>query len=307
MNNEIKQEHGIKEIVVVSGKGGTGKTTISSSLAEGFKDKVMVDADVEAANWYLLLHPVQRTRALFNGKPLAVINIEKCTGCGQCRNYCRFNAIEIQTQENRPVFHVDIASCDGCGLCQRVCRAGAVRMEPRVVGEYYYADTHDGPLVYARLHPGGENSGQLVAMVKKQAREIALKNHLHFLVIDGPPGIGCPVIAALSGANFVIVVTEPTLSGMSDLKRVLDLIQHFKIPCGVVINRFDIHPGNCRGIETYLQGLDIPLLACVPHSLQVMWEISRARVPVSHCLELQEPIRRIREYVLDFFTTGIRN
>lgn len=286
-----------QEIVVVSGKGGTGKTTITSSLAELLPGVMMADADVEAANWHLLLEPRNVRGTDFTGKSIAKIDEEKCTGCGRCAELCRFDALQTVAAGERSVYQVDPVGCDGCRLCQLACPAQAVEMEPQIVGQWFRADTGSGPLVYARLKPGGENSGHLVAMVKKQARLVAEEAGKKIVIVDGPPGIGCPVIAALSGARFAVVVTEPTFSGLSDLERVLRLIRHFKVPCGVVVNRFDINPGNCKKIDALLVRENVPLLARVPHSFQIMEEISRGHLPVRRSTELQEAVGHIRAYL----------
>jgi MinD superfamily P-loop ATPase len=296
--NSGKTNHGkLKEIVVLSGKGGTGKTTITSSLADGLKDIMMVDADVEAANWHLLLKPYNIEANDFTGKSIAKIDEEKCTGCGKCLQLCRFDAIKMNVRGDRNTCAVDAIGCDGCGLCQLACPVAAVNMEQQTIGQWFHAETGSGPLTYARLKPGGENSGHLVAMVKKQARSMAEKTYKRTIIIDGPPGIGCPVIAALSGADFALIVTEPTFSGLSDMERIIDLILHFQIPCGVVINRFDINPRNCKKIAKLLTLKNIPLLTCIPHSFDIIREISGGRLPVRNCKTLQKSIGVIHHHL----------
>ena len=298
MNSIPTNPNKLSEIVVVSGKGGTGKTTITSSLAETMSDVIMVDADVEAANWHLLLKPDIIAEHDFTGNSIAVIREDQCVLCGRCAEMCRFEAIHFKTQANRQTYTVDDVACEGCGLCQNVCNVNAVKMEPRIIGQWFHSTTQTRPLIYARLEPGGENSGHLVTKVKQQARQIAEDNDLKTVIVDGPPGIGCPVIAALSGAHFVIVVTEPTISGLSDLGRILKLIHHFRINCGVVINRFDINPEICKEIKELLKQDNVPLLSRIPHSYDIVREISNGRLPVHHCPYLKDGIDNIRDYLI---------
>lgn len=283
----------IKEIVVISGKGGTGKTTVTASLADIMPNKVVVDADVDAANLYILLKPVDIQSTEFTGKSAASINSELCTGCGICKDLCRFHAIHMVDG----ICRVDPFSCDGCGLCNIACPLGAVVMTPRVVGKWFTARTGPGDFVYARLIPGAENSGSLVAKVKKQAGKLAEETGMDTLLIDGPPGIGCPVISAVSGAHLAIVVTEPTYSGISDLERVVELTAHLKVPCAVVINRYDINPENTERLETYAQKKRIPVVARIPHSRCIMDEISQSAIPSRNCRDLAEQVEKIYEYI----------
>lgn len=282
-----------KEIVVISGKGGTGKTTVTASLAEIMRDIVIVDADVDASNLYILLKPQYIQATNFTGKAAAAINSELCSGCGLCKELCRFHAVE----KVNGLYRVDPFSCDGCGLCNIACPTGAVEMTPRVVGKWFTAQTEWGDFVYARLTPGAENSGSLVAMVKKRARQLAEQEQIETLLIDGPPGIGCPVISAVSGAHLAIVVTEPTYSGISDLERVVELASHLKVPCAVVINRFDINRENTGQLETYAQKKGIPVVARIPHSRCIMDEISRSTIPSRNCRSLAEQTEKIYKYI----------
>ncbi|MCK4761790.1 MAG: ATP-binding protein [Candidatus Aminicenantes bacterium] len=282
-----------KEIVVISGKGGTGKTTITASLAGIMTDKVIVDADVDAANLYILLRPQNIRGTDFTGKGLAEIDRDLCVHCGLCKELCRFFAIEIVDGDYR----VDPFSCDGCGLCKIVCPVQAVTIEEQVVGKWFSADTEFGAFVYARLIPGAENSGNLVTMVKEQAKQKAAAGNIPTILIDGPPGIGCPVISAVSGADFALIVTEPTYSGISDLRRVFDLTAHFGIKSGIVINRCDINPGNTTAIETFAREKGIPVLAGIPHSRCIMDEISESRLPARKCKELSRQIENIYEHI----------
>jgi len=246
----------MKEFVVLSGKGGTGKTSVVASLAALAKSKVMVDCDVDAADLYLLLQPVTRERQEFWSGQVAIINDEKCTRCGQCQEVCRFDAINDCT--------VDVVSCEGCGFCYHVCPEEAITMKENLSGDWFIAETPYGPLVYAKLGVAQENSGKLVAVVRQQAKLIAKEQKLDYIISDGPPGIGCPVISSLSGANLALLVTEPTLSGIHDLERVLGVCHHFAIPAIVCINKYDLNEENTRQIQSYCLSQGIEIVARIP-------------------------------------------
>lgn len=246
----------MKEVVVLSGKGGTGKTSIVGSLAALSKRKVLADCDVDAADLYLLIkHSVKQESEFWSGQ-VAFIDTDKCTECGQCQELCRFNAVRD--------FKVDPVSCEGCGFCSHVCPVGAITMQENLSGHLYVSETGYGPLVYARLGIAQENSGKLVATVRKRAREIAEKENKDYIISDGPPGIGCPVISSLSEANLALLVTEPTLSGMHDLERVLGVCHHFKVPALVCINKYDINEDNSKQIETYCKSHGTSVVARIP-------------------------------------------
>jgi MinD superfamily P-loop ATPase len=231
----------MKEIVVLSGKGGTGKTSIVGSLAALAEDKVLADCDVDAADLHLLLSPSERMRNEFWSGQVAHIDEDKCTECGLCQELCRFNAIED--------FRVDAVSCEGCGFCFHVCPVEAITMSERMAGYWFISDTRYGPLVHARLGVAQENSGKLVAVVRQQAKQIAEEQGLDYIISDGPPGIGCPVISSLSGAGLALLVTEPSLSGIHDLERVLGVCRHFGVSAMVCINKYDLNEENTRQIE----------------------------------------------------------
>jgi MinD superfamily P-loop ATPase len=245
----------IKEIVILSGKGGTGKTIIGASLAALARSKVMVDCDVDAADLHLLLHPVIRESSEFYGQT-AVIDEEKCTQCGLCQDVCRFAAIKD--------FKVDPISCEGCGFCFHVCPEGAITMQQNLSGNWFVSETKYGPLVHARLGVGQENTGKLVTVVRQNARLIAEREGLDYILSDGPPGIGCPVVASLSGASLALLVTEPTLSGIHDLDRVIGVCRHFGVPALVCINKYDLNEDNTRHIESSCQGLGIQVISKIP-------------------------------------------
>ncbi len=282
-----------KEIVIISGKGGTGKTTITASLADMIPGKIILDADVDAADMFILMNPGEIRATKFTGKAAAVIDSDRCISCRRCLELCRFHAIVVDEGKYR----VDELSCDGCTLCRLACPVKAIAMKERIVGEWYTSVTGWGDFVYARLIPGGENSGSLVTMVKRQAQLLAREKNIDLLLIDGPPGIGCPVIAAISGVHLAIIVTEPTYSGISDLERVFQLTTHFKIKSGIVINRYDINPENTGKIEEFARQNRVPVYAKIPHSDCIREAISRRDIPSRHCRELAEPLENLYEKV----------
>jgi len=246
----------MKEVVVLSGKGGTGKTSIVGSFAALEKNKVLADCDVDAADLHLLLQPTIREEHEFWSGQVAAIDEEKCTRCGLCEELCRFDAIRD--------FQVDAVSCEGCGFCSHICPAEAITMKENLAGRWSVSDTRYGPLVHARLGIAQENSGKLVATVRKQAREIAENLGSDYIIGDGPPGIGCPVISSLSGADLALLVTEPTLSGQHDLERVLGVCNHFKVPVIVCINKYDINEENSHQIEGSCLSQGVEVAARIP-------------------------------------------
>jgi len=246
----------MKEVVVLSGKGGTGKTSIVGSFAALAKNKVLADCDVDAADLHLLLEPVIKQKHEFWSGQVAVIDEEKCTQCGLCQELCRFKAIED--------FKVDPVSCEGCGFCFHICPAEAVTMKENLSGHWFISDTKYGSLVHARLGIAQENSGKLVALVRQQAKLMAEKEGADCIISDGPPGIGCPVISSLSGASLALLVTEPTLSGIHDLERVLGVCRHFDIPALVCINKYDINQENTRQIESYCSSQGVEVASKIP-------------------------------------------
>ena len=245
----------MKEIVIISGKGGTGKTSITASFAYlGGKDIVVADCDVDAADMHLLMKPDFKISEDFYSGELAKIDQDKCISCGKCADVCRFDAISIINNQ----YIVNQLNCEGCGYCSRVCPSSAITNEILNVGKSYVSTTKVGNImVHAKLGIGADNSGKLVAKVKDEAKKIAEKNKKDFIVVDGSPGIGCPVVSSLSGANFVVLVTEPSISGLHDLKRVYELVKKFKIKAGCIINKFDINKKVTEEIIEFLKEEDI--------------------------------------------------
>lgn len=228
-----------RELVVISGKGGTGKTSVVAAFAALAGGAVLADCDVDAADLHLVLQPKLGEPHPFSGRSAAVIDAGACTGCGRCEEVCRFDAVSTT---GRGEYVVDSIACEGCQLCASVCPADAVRMEPIVNGEWRVSATLFGPLVHARLGIAEDNSGKLVTLVRREARELAEREDIPLVVVDGSPGIGCPVISSLTGAHLVLAVTEPTVSGRHDLERVLQVVRGFRLPFAVLVNKADLNP-----------------------------------------------------------------
>jgi len=240
----------MKEFVVISGKGGTGKTSLTASFACLADRPVIADCDVDAADLHLVLQPHVKERHEFQSGHEAVIRQEVCIGCGICAEDCRFEAVKTtRPPEQGPVFTIDSFSCEGCGVCVRFCPVQAIDFPERLCGEWMVSKTRCGPMVHARLGVAAENSGKLVSTVRREALRVAQSGEHHLILIDGPPGIGCPVIASVTGASQMLIVTEPTLSGEHDLGRVLSLARHFGIPSAVCVNKWDVNPDLTERIE----------------------------------------------------------
>ena len=232
----------MKELAVISGKGGTGKTSLTAAFASLADSHLLCDTDVDAADLHLLLDPeIVETHNFIGGSKAAII-AEDCSGCGLCAELCRFSAISED-------FVVDPIECEGCGVCHAFCPEQAVDFQPRKCGEWFSSMTRFGPLVHARLGIGEENSGKLVSLIRKQAQILAERRGLELIVTDGPPGIGCPVIASITGATALLIVVEPTVSGLHDMRRVAELAHHFKIPAMVCINKYDLNEEMSSVIE----------------------------------------------------------
>ena len=254
----------IKEMVIVSGKGGTGKTSLAGALSSLFPNKIVADCDVDAANLHLILQPeeVLTTKEFLAGKK-AKIDPERCTGCGTCREVCKYDAISEK-------FVIDSFSCEGCGACYFLCPAGAVDFSQQLAGYSYTCSTAgDGRFVFAEMLPGEENSGKLVASVRSEAREEAAKAGVNFILIDGPPGIGCPVISSITGTHLAVAVTEPTPSGIHDLKRIVELTNHFQIKTAVVVNKSDINPGYTEELKKYCAEKNLYFLGEIPYETDI--------------------------------------
>jgi MinD superfamily P-loop ATPase len=247
----------MKELVIISGKGGTGKTSLVAAFASLAKSKILCDADVDAADLHLLVEPRIGERHDFHGGNTAMIEPELCTKCGLCRDLCRRNAIGGN-------FIVDGLECEGCGVCWYFCPEKAIQFPLDTCGEWYVSDTRFGPMVHARLGIAEENSGKLVTLVRQEAKKLAEEKALPLIITDGPPGVGCPVIASIGGASAVLIVTEPTVSGRHDMERVAQLATHFNIPAMMCVNKFDLNPEQTNGIEEFARGKNIHVLGRIP-------------------------------------------
>jgi MinD superfamily P-loop ATPase len=242
----------VRELAVISGKGGTGKTSVVASFAALSQNTVLADCDVDAADLHLVLDPRILNRTEFTGGKRARIEPGLCSACGKCQELCRFDAVVFDGPGGgvaEKTYRVDPVACEGCGVCTWFCAEHAIEFGPVVNGEWFVSETRCGPMVHARLGLAQENSGKLVSTVRTNARRVAEERGLDLVIIDGSPGIGCPVIASLTGASLVLAVTEPTLSGLHDLERVADLTRHFGIPTLVCVNKWDLNPEVCERIE----------------------------------------------------------
>jgi MinD superfamily P-loop ATPase len=247
----------VKEVVVISGKGGTGKTSLVAAFAALAENKVLCDADVDAADLHLLMDPAIKENHDFQGGGTAIINPDKCTQCGLCRDLCRWDAVNEG-------FVVDPIECEGCGVCVDFCPEQAIDFPIKTCGKWFISDTRFGPMVHARLGIAEENSGKLVTLVRQEAKKLAEKNNLDLLITDGPPGVGCPVIASVGGASAVLIVAEPTVSGLHDMERVAQLAAHFKVPGMVCVNKFDLNYDQTEAIETLAKKNKMKVVGRVP-------------------------------------------
>ncbi len=257
----------MKQLVILSGKGGTGKTSVTAAFAHlAAQDDtirvVLADADVDASNLELVLAPTRLEEQPFTGGSVAKIDSDKCEGCGTCADVCRFDAVSKDEQTGS--YQVDDIACEGCAACVWQCPSEAIAMEPQIAGSWFRSDSRYGPLFHAALRPAQENSGKLVTLVKQQARLLGMDGEYDLVLVDGPPGIGCPVISASAGADLALIVTEPTSSGIHDLERVLQTTAHFRIPSLVCINKADIYPEGVHQLQTYCTQQGIEVVGGIP-------------------------------------------
>jgi len=266
----------LKQITVISGKGGTGKTTLVASLAALAENKVIADCDVDAPDLHLLLHPEIIEQEEFKGLKVAVMDKTLCTECGICEETCRFNAIAL-TEESG--YAVNPARCEGCGACVFACPQEALTLKERVSGYTFVSKTKYGTMAHAQLNIAEETSGKLVTVVRNHAQQVAEKEQRELILIDGAPGIGCPVIASLTGVDLALIVTEPTMSGLHDLERILDVTSHFGIGSVVCINKYDINEENSRRITAFCRQRGIEVVGNIPYD-SVVTEAMVAGMPV---------------------------
>jgi len=305
----------VKELVVISGKGGTGKTSVVAALATLAEHKILADCDVDASNLHLVLEPRVLREEVFSGSKGARIDPDRCTGCGKCYDLCRFESIRRRpTDGGGAAYEVDPLACEGCGVCVRFCPEEAISFEPLNNGRWYVSETRHGPMVHARLDAGGENSGKLVTLIRQRARQLGMERGLSLLLVDGSPGVGCPVIASLSGSDMALLVSEPTVAGRHDFLRVAELAAHFGVSAVLCVNKWDLNPeisasleeeARARGIEpigriryspvfTQAQRRGVSILECedagVSEDVTALWEQLR---PLVSDGELHEPELRI--------------
>ena len=255
----------MKEVVILSGKGGTGKTSVTASFAALAHNAVMADCDVDAADLHLVLSPEVRRREIFVQGNLANVRKDACNACGRCLDVCRFGAVRLEG--GRAV--IDPLSCEGCGVCVWNCPQKAIDFPERECGEWFVSETRFGPMVHARLRAAAENSGKLVSLVRREARREAEEGNRELLISDGPPGVGCPVIASLTGADATVIVTEPTMSGEHDMQRVLELARHFKVPAYLCVNKWDINPAMALRIERFAARNGVGVLGRISYDREV--------------------------------------
>jgi len=284
----------MKELVVISGKGGTGKTSLAASFAILAGRSVVADCDVDAADLHLILSPQVRERHEFRSGREAVIRQMDCLRCGACLAHCRFHAVRMDGPgAGEATFSIGPAACEGCGVCVRFCPAKAIDFPERLCGEWMVSQTRCGPMVHARLGVGAENSGKLVSIVRREAHRIAEQDGRPLVIVDGPPGIGCPVIASVTGASLVLVVTEPTVSGEHDLERVLALTRHFDIPTAVCVNKWDINPEVTQRIEEKAGRVGARVAGRIRYDRAITQAQIREQAVVETDAPVAEDIRRI--------------
>jgi len=262
----------MKQLTIISGKGGTGKTTVASNFIKLARDHVAVDCDVDAANLHILLNPDIKKKEEFIGGPVAEVTGE-CINCGKCEEACRFDAISNSETD----IEIDSVRCEGCGVCEYVCPVNAIELKSGRQGDYYISESKFCTLVHARLNPGAENSGLLVAKIRNIAEDTADKNSKKVIIIDGAPGIGCPVIASLNGVDYALIVTEPTISGISDFIKVFEVTKFFNIKTFVCINKYDINLDNTNKISDFCNKNKIELIGKVPYDDKVSVYLSNKK------------------------------
>ena len=283
----------MRELVILSGKGGTGKTSITAAFASLAKNMVLCDADVDAADLHLILNPDFKETMEFKGGHEAVINPDLCTQCGRCMEVCRFGAVKDS-------FEIDPIDCEGCGVCVDLCPEKAIDFPESLSGQWYISGTRFGPMVHARLGIAQENSGKLVSLIRGEAKKLAVNNNLDLILTDGPPGIGCPVIASMGQATAILIVAEPTVSGIHDMERVGQLAKHFNIPAMVCINKYDLNPDQTQKIEELAQKADIAVVGRISFDPAFTGAMIQAKTifEYNHTSQAGKEVRQIWDRVL---------
>jgi len=293
----------MKEIVVISGKGGTGKTSIVASFAALAEGAVLADCDVDAADLHLLLQPDIKQSHDFSGGKVASVITEKCIGCGKCEEVCNFDAAIFNGPANDVVgitYTIDSIACEGCGVCVQFCPVDAIEFKDAINGKWFVSDTRFGPMLHAKLGIAEENSGKLVSLIRKEAKRIAAEQSKNLIIVDGSPGIGCPVIASITGADLVLAVTEPTIAAQHDLDRVAELTEHFKIPTVVCINKYDINVKIAKAIEKEALERNLKVVGKIAYDIAVTEAQIAARSIIEYSSNgLKEQIVSLWESVLD--------
>ena len=281
----------MKEITILSGKGGTGKTTITAAIGSIASAAVFCDNDVDAADLHLIMKPAIREEHTYIGGWTAYIDQSSCIDCGICTDHCRFDAIHPDSQGK---LEINPFTCEGCRLCERLCPVQAITSTRSTKNSWYVSDTRFGTLVHAKMGPGEENSGKLVSEVRRKAKELAIEEHASYLINDGPPGIGCAAISSLSGTDLVIMVIESTISGLHDAKRLYELIHSFSIPTYALVNKFDINPTSTAEIEEFLSEKSIPLIGKIPFDKRMVYAMVKGKTIVEFSDQI-EPSKVIIE------------
>ncbi len=287
-------ENKYRQIVVLSGKGGTGKTTFAASFAKLLSNKIVIDCDVDAANLYLLLNPSLSEERQFIGGSKAIIDLNNCSMCGLCEELCRFDAIKN--------FNIDPISCEGCGLCIKACPSNAIAFEANIAGSFFKGELEDNSIFYyAKLNPGEGNSGKLVSEIKKEAAK-SLSPKTDWIIIDGPPGIGCPVNASLAGSDYVVLIAEPTLSGMHDLKRLIELLNTFKYKHGIVVNKYDLNESITQDIIKYAKEKGTPILGLIEFNQDFVHSLQAGKIIIDYNPDIKTQIQEIWDRI-NFLTS----
>ncbi len=282
----------MKQVLIISGKGGTGKTTIAAGFASLAENVVLADCDVDAPDLHIILKPEIKEETPFYALSVAVKDDEKCIKCGKCREVCRFNAID-------EYFNIAEYACEGCAACVFICPADAIDMRKNAAGKIYVSETRFGPFIHAKLDIGQEASGKLVIEVKKKAGKKAEKENKKLVLLDGSPGIGCPVIASLAGVDLAVIVTEPTVSGLHDLERIANVTKHFNIPAVVCINKYDINKKKTREIEEFCNRKKIPVLGKIHYNQDVTEAMIALESVIEYGSATSEEIKKMWSKILE--------